>query len=182
MLKLVLDCEPDAAWHALRSPAALREVVSPWLDFSSLEPGGFPAQWQEGEHLMTALALRTLAVGTDAVDISYPGGLPPGVRMLRDRGGIRSGLLGRGLRGWDHRMAVSPAPPAPGSDTARTLYRDRLELHGPLAPAAWYPVWAFWQWRGARLVRLAPTWSAEGAPPPSEPDSTDADALMPDGP
>ena len=42
MLKVVLDCDPDAAWHALRSPAALREVVSPWLDFASLEPQGFP--------------------------------------------------------------------------------------------------------------------------------------------
>ncbi|KQW08103.1 hypothetical protein ASC66_03945 [Leifsonia sp. Root4] len=167
MLKVVLDCDPDAAWHALRSPAALREVVSPWLDFASLEAGGFPAQWPEGEHLMTTLALRTIAVGTSAVDVSYPGGLPDGVRMLRDTGGMRSGP-GAIIRSWDHRMAVSPDPAGSGG----TLYRDRLRFGGPLAAASWYPVWLFWQWRAARLRQLAPTWSAEGAataPPATAP-------------
>lgn len=157
MLKLVLDCEPDAAWHALRSPAGLREVVSPWLDFSSREPQGFPAQWPAGEHLMTALALRSIEVGTEVVDISYPTALPAGVRMIRDSGGGRSGLM-RGLQSWDHRMAVSPDPAGSGG----TLYRDRVEFGGPLAAASWYPVWLFWQWRAARLKQLAPSWSDEG--------------------
>lgn len=156
-LKLVLDCEPDAAWHALQSPAALREVVSPWLDFAPAAPEPLPAQWAQGEHLMRALALRTLAVGTVAIDISRPGGLPSGVRMLRDTGGLR-GSLGRGLREWDHRMAVSPA--AGGG----TLYRDRLRFSGPLAAPSWYPIWLFWQWRALRLRQLAPTWSFDGEP------------------
>lgn len=174
MLKLVLDCEPDAAWHALRSPAALREVVSPWLDFSSLEPHGFPAQWPAGEHLMTALALRSIDVGTEAVNISYPTRVPAGVRMMRDTGGGRSGLVG-GLRSWDHRMAVSADPAGSGG----TLYRDRVEFGGPFAAASWYGVWAFWQWRAARLTQLAPTWSDEGDGP------TDAGARQhpePEGP
>ncbi|PPL20097.1 hypothetical protein [Microterricola pindariensis] len=162
-LKLVLDCEPDAAWHALQSPAGLREVASPWLDFASLEPEGLPTQWPNGEHLMRALALRTVQVGTVSVDISRPGGLPREVRMLRDTGGLRGGL-GRGLHEWDHRMAVSPTP-------GGTLYRDRLRFRGRLAGASWYPIWLFWQWRGLRLRQLAPTWSFDAAPLRSPPAS-----------
>ncbi len=156
MLKLVLDCTPDAAWHALRSPAALREVISPWLDFEPIAPPTFPTQWPEGEHLMTVLALRTLAVGTQTIDVSYPTNVPDGVRMLRDSGGGKSGLL-TALQGWNHRMAISPDPAGSGG----TLYRDRLEFSGPLAAASWLSVWAFWQWRAVRLTQLAPSWSHE---------------------
>ena len=84
--------------------------------------------------------------------MSYPGGLPPGVRMLRDAGGALTGPLSA-FRQWDHRMAVSPLP------DGRTLYRDRLTATaGALDVALWYPTWAFWQWRGMRLRQLAPTW------------------------
>ncbi|MEJ3404500.1 hypothetical protein WDJ51_07130 [Rathayibacter sp. YIM 133350] len=152
MLKLVLDCDPDAAWRALRSPAVLREVAAPWLDFASREPGGFPTVWQAGPHSVDALALRMWAVGEEVIDLSFPDGLPEGVRMLRDGGGGRSGVMGA-LSTWDHRMAVSAAP------GGKTLYRDRLRFDaGAITPAIWYPTWLFWQWRGLRLRQLAPTW------------------------
>lgn len=157
MLKIVLDCTPDTAWRALRSPAVLREVVSPWLDFAPIKPPVFPTQWPQGEQTMTALALRSIAVGTEAIDIEYPTNVPSGVRMLRDKGGGRSGLLAA-LHGWDHRMAVSADPAGSGG----TLYRDKLEFSGPFAVAAWYPSWLFWQWRGMRLRQLAATWSDDG--------------------
>jgi hypothetical protein len=51
-------------------------------------------------------------------------------------------------------MAVSPAP------SGKTLYRDQLVFSaGPiLTPAMWPVLWSFWQWRGAAIRRLAPTW------------------------
>ena len=165
LLKLTLDCAPDAAWRALRSPAVLREVVAPWLDFSSLEPEGLPTVWPEGRHRIRALAFRRFAAGDELVDVSYPGGLPTGVRMLRDGGGAVTGPLALFDR-WDHRMAVSALP------DGRTLYRDQLLAHaGPLDVVAWYPTWAFWQWRGMRLRRLAPTWSFD---PPGTADASAA--------
>jgi len=163
LLKLTLDCDVDAAWRALRSPAVLREVVAPWLDFSSMEPGGFPTTWPEGPHRIRALAFGSLPAGEEVIDVSYPGGLPPGVRMMRDGGCALTGPFAA-FRRWDHRMAVSPLP------DGRTLYRDRLRATaGALDVALWYPTWAFWQWRGARLKQLAPGWAYD---PPGTADAT----------
>lgn len=167
LLKLTLDCTPDVAWRALRSPAVLREVVAPWLDFSSLEDGGLPTTWPEGVHRVRALAFRRFPAGDEVVDVSYPGGLPTGVRMLRDGGGALTGPLAVFDR-WDHRMAVSELP------DGRTLYRDQLRAHaGAIDLLAWYPTWAFWQWRGMRLKQLAPTWSFD---PPGTADAAASEA------
>ena len=63
-------------------------------------------------------------------------------------------------------MAVSALP------DGRTLYRDQLLAHaGALDLVAWYPTWAFWQWRGLRLRQLAPTWSFD---PPGTADASAA--------
>ncbi len=165
LLKLTLECTPDAAWRALRSPAVLREVVAPWLDFSSLEAEGLPTTWPEGTHRVRALAFRRFPAGDELVDVSYPGGLPTGVRMLRDGGGALTGPLAVFDR-WDHRMAVSALP------GGRTLYRDQLLADaGALDLVAWYPTWAFWQWRGMRLRQLAPGWSYD---PPGTADAAAA--------
>jgi hypothetical protein len=158
LLKLVLDCEPDAAWRALHSPAVMREIASPWFTLESIEPGGFPTRWSAGVHRMRARALGVLPASEEFVDLSEPEGLPPEVRMLRDSGGPLSGPLAA-LGRWEHSMAVSPDP----AGTERTLYRDQLRF-GSSAPgswALWYPVWAMWQWRGRRLKALAPTWAYE---------------------
>ncbi|WP_395245775.1 hypothetical protein ACGGZK_08200 [Agromyces sp. MMS24-K17] len=172
LLKLTLDCEADAAWRAIRSPAVLREVVAPWLDLASLEADGLPTTWPEGRHRLQALALRRWPAGEEFVDISYPGGLPTGVRMLRDGGGALTGPLAA-FHTWDHRMAISPLP------DGRTLYRDRLlaSTGSPARDAAlWYPTWAFWQWRGARLRALAPGWAFD---PPGTWDAEQAAAGVP---
>ncbi|GAA1528524.1 hypothetical protein [Agromyces terreus] len=165
LLKLELDCTPDAAWRALHSPAVLREVVAPWLDFGSLEAGGLPTAWPEGRHRLQPRAFGRFPVGEEVIDLGYPGGLPDGVRMLRDSGGAISGPFALFDR-WDHRMAVSALP------GGRTLYRDRLIAHaGALDAVAWYPTWAFWQWRGRQLRRLAPTWAFD---PPGTADASGA--------
>jgi hypothetical protein len=146
LLKLVLDCPPDAAWNAIRSPEFFRAVSFPLTTFVSLEPGGFPEQWQPGEHPVLGRALGLFPIGEQVIDISYPV-RRDGVRTVVDRGRGVSGRL-MVVTNWEHTMAVSPAP---GN---RTLYRDRLRFSGPLL--LWPLFWAFWQWRAIGLKRLAP--------------------------
>lgn len=163
LLKLELECTPDEAWRALRSPAVLREVAAPWLDFASIDADGLPTEWTPGAHRVRARALGAVDVGEQVIDLSYPTGLPDGVRMQRDGGGARTGPLAH-FTTWDHRMAISALP------DGRTLYRDQLIARaGALDAVFWYPTWAFWQWRGARLQALAPTWAYD---PPGTADAS----------
>lgn len=163
LLKLTLDCDPDAAWRALQSPTAFREVALPWLDFRSVEPGGFPTVWTTDEHVVRVRALGAFTVGTQAIRLDTIRPADPreaGTRILRDSGGGVGGLL-TALPRLDHRMAIAPHPAGPDRDgRLRTLYRDRLIVRaGALTPVAWYGLWAFWQWRGVRLRQLAPGWA-----------------------
>lgn len=177
LLKFLLDCDPSAAWRALQSPTAFREVALPWLDFRSDEVAGFPTVWAEGEHRVRVTALGAFTVGTQAIRLSSerrtePDGDTP-VRILRDTGGGRSGALAA-LPHLDHRMAIAPDPAGPDADgRLRTLYRDQLIVKaGVLTPVAWYTLWAFWQWRGMRLRQLAPTWAYDPLPS-EEPETTE---------
>lgn len=146
LLKLVLDCDPDAAWNAIRSPEYFRAVSFPLTTFESLEPDGFPERWQPGEHPVLARALGLFPVGEQVIAISYPVARNE-VRTVVDTGRGISGQLTR-VRNWEHSMAVSPA------SGNRTLYRDQLKFSGPLL--IWPVFWAFWQWRAIGLKRLAP--------------------------
>lgn len=151
LLKLRLDCSTDAAWDALRSPAVFRAVSWPFTTFESLEPQGFPPQWSAGEHPVRGRAFGLLPMGDQIIDLSFPDG-PPGVRRVVDAGRGLSGPLAL-VTAWHHTMAVSSAP------EGGTLFRDELRFGaGALTPLMWPMFWAFWQWRGARLRRLAPTW------------------------
>ena len=192
LLKFLLDCDPDAAWRALQSPTAFREVALPWVDFRSDEVAGFPTVWAEGEHRVRVRAFGAFTVGTQAIRLSSerraepsgrraePGGGGP-VRILRDSGGGTSGALAA-LPHLDHRMAIAPDPAGPDSEgRLRTLYRDQLIVEaGILTPLAWYTMWAFWQWRGMRLRRLAPTWAYD--PPPPDAPGDDEDGASPQVP
>jgi hypothetical protein len=152
-LKLVLDAPPDAVWAALRSPAVLAEVAHPFFSFEPLSPRGLPPVWTEGEHPVAASVLwGTIPVGGQVIDISYRE--RGDVRIIEDGGGPVGGALAV-VTGWRHRMAVSTAP------EGGTLYRDRLDISaGLLTPFVWLGAWAFWQWRGFQLARLAPGWKA----------------------
>ena len=172
LLKLVLDCDPDAVWRALHSPTALREVAMPWV-----EPAGFPTAWDKAEHRVSVRALGAFTVGTQAIRLDALRSTDPresATRILRDSGGGTGGLLSA-MPHLDHRMAVAPDPAGPGPDgRVRTLYRDRLIVRaGLVTPLAWYALWAFWQWRGVRLRQLAPTWAYD----PLTPDPLGVDAL-----
>ena len=70
--------------------------------------------------------------------------------------GVERGLAqGRAQADVVEQMAVSPAPGQPG----KTLWRDRLVIGGRAAPVLWPMLWAAWQWRGARIRSLAPSWA-----------------------
>jgi hypothetical protein len=153
-LKLVLDAPPDAVWAALRSPSVLAEVAYPFFAFDPLSPRGLPRFWPEGQHPVAASVLwGTIPVGEQMIDLVYRE--RGDVRIVEDRGGPVSGALAV-ITKWRHRMAVSAAA------DGKTLYRDRLDVSaGALTPVVWIGAWAFWQWRGFQLSRLAPSWRAD---------------------
>jgi hypothetical protein len=153
LLKFILDCEPDTAWRAIRSPAVFRAVSAPFTTFESLEPGGFPKLWSAGVHPVRGKAFGLLPMGDQVIDISF-GEARGATRLVHDDGGGLSGLLTL-VTDWHHTMAVSPTA------DGRTLYRDQLRFRvGPITLLAWPLYWVFWQWRGARIRSLALSWKA----------------------
>lgn len=175
LLKHVLDCDPDAAWRALRSPAVFREVSAPFVTIDSLEPDGFPTVWTPGTHPVLMKGAGLVPMGEQIIDIHLIE-RADGVRMVHDAGGGVSGPVDL-ITTWDHRMAVAPDPAGSGG----TLYRDQLTIGaGVLTPAVWYAMWAFWQWRGLRMRELAPTWAYD--PPADWDDPGDGPGGGDDGP
>jgi hypothetical protein len=167
LLKLVIDCDADAAWRALHSPRAVAELYGPLL---AMEPlGTAPTAWEAGMDLPVQLSLAgAVPMGRQLISVTERERTDAHgpVRIFRDSGIPLTGPLAS-LDVWDHQMAVSPAPGEPG----RTLWRDRLVIGGPTAPLLWPGLWAAWQWRAARIRALAPSWAhdpessgAEGSP------------------
>ncbi|MET0734743.1 MAG: hypothetical protein ABWY55_03755 [Microbacterium sp.] len=162
MLKLEIDCDPDAAWRAVHSPRAVAELYGPLLDLAPLEPAGLPTTWKPGDDVPVQLsALGAVPMGRQLIHMSErfvdePAGQ---VRIFRDSGIPLTGPLAS-LDVWDHQMAISPAP------GGRTLWRDRLVIGGASAPVLWPLLWGVWQWRGARIAALAPTWAFDPEPSP----------------
>ena len=148
LLKTVLDCSPDAAWRSIRSPEVFRAVAAPLMSFSSAEPLG--ETWTQGEYPVTARLLGLIPVGGQVIDLTFT--QRGDVRFVHDTGEATSGALSI-VSYWHHTMAVSP------TKDGRTLFRDRLLFDAePLSLAVWPALWAFWQWRGLQLRRLAPSW------------------------
>jgi hypothetical protein len=160
LLKLVIDCEPDAAWRALHSPAAIAEVYGPVVSMQPLvEP---PTSLDAHVDLPVQLAFAgRVPMGRQLISVSEreTADAHGRVRIFRDSGIPLTGPLSA-LDVWDHQMAVSAAPGQPG----KTLWRDRLVIGGAIAPLLWPTLWATWQWRGARIRALAPTWAHDPEP------------------
>ncbi|MFT4281949.1 hypothetical protein [Microbacterium sp.] len=170
LLKLRLDCDADAAWRALHSPRAVGELYGPFVTLTPMAAEGLPTRFEPGMDAPVRMGVETRVAGTihlgaQLIHVSdrYAEDRHGPVRIFRDSGIPLTGPLAS-LDVWDHQMAVSPLP----GDPSRTLWRDRLVIGGPTAAALWPALWATWQWRGARLRRLAPTWA-------HEPESSDAD-------
>ncbi|RNE67422.1 hypothetical protein [Cryobacterium tepidiphilum] len=172
LLKDLLDCDPDSAWRALRSPAVMQEVASPLMRLEPLTAEGFPTIWQPGLYPAARRGLGMLPLGTQMIMLSVSTAQRGNVRILRDTGTGET-ATGGGLR-WDHRMAVSPDPAGSG----RTLYRDQLIFHaGPATLALWPGLWSFWQWRMRQLKQLAPGWRHDvgvDAPADTDPETVTA--------
>jgi hypothetical protein len=157
LLKLVIDCDADAAWRAVHSPRAVAELYGPLMDLSPLVPDGLPTSWEPGGDVPVQLAVAGIVpVGRQLIHVSerVTSDSHGPVRIFRDSGIPLTGPLAS-LDVWDHQMAISVAPGDPG----RTLWRDRLTIGGPTAPALWPVLWATWQWRAARIRAMAPTWA-----------------------
>lgn len=167
LLKLVIDCDADAAWRALHSPRAVAELYGPLLAMQPLATP--PTAWEAGSDLPVQLSLAgAVPMGRQLISVSErtTSDAHGPVRVFRDSGIPLTGPLSS-LDVWDHQMAVSPAP----GDPARTLWRDRLVIGGPTAPLLWPVLWSAWQWRAARIRALAPTWAHDPetrADPPEE--------------
>lgn len=167
LLKFEIDCDADAAWRAIHSPAVLSELYGALLRVSPIE--ATPTSWTPGDEAAMQLhAGGVLPLGKQLIHLSDSERIVDGsrVRILRDTGIPLSGPLA-GLDVWDHQMAVSAVPGRPD----RTLWRDRLVFDGIGAAAYWPALWAAWQWRELRIRQLAPTWAFD---PPAR-DAADAD-------
>ena len=160
LLKLVVDCDADAAWRAVHSPRALAELYGPMIDLQPLTP--LPTVWESGRDAAVGMFLGgMLPLGRQLIDIGDSERELHGerVRILRDSGIPLSGPLAA-LDVWDHQIAVSPAP----GDPARTLWRERLVIGGAAAPLLWPVLWSVWQWRAGRIRALAPSWAHDPEP------------------
>lgn len=107
-LKLVLDCDADAAWRALHSPRVLAELYGPLVSLDPLA-GALPTRLDHGSDVPMRMRVAGVPLGsqlihvTDAVTQDSRGP----VRILRDSGIPLTGPLSV-LDVWDHQMAVSP--------------------------------------------------------------------------
>ena len=150
LLKLTLDCTPDAAWRALRNPLVFRQVAAPLLSVVFLEPGGFPESFPVGDHRVRVSSFGVLPMGEQLIRLAFT--RRGDARLLRDTGRPTSGLLSV-ITAWEHAMAVSPLP------DGRTLYRDQLRFDaGVLTPLLWPVLWAVWQWRALQIRRVSREW------------------------
>ena len=156
LLKLVLDCDADAAWRALHSPRAVAELYGPFVELEPLSES-LPTALDPGTDVPVRMSVGgVIPLGAQLIHTTdrYVDDARGPVRILRDSGIPLTGPLAA-LDVWDHQMAVSPAP----GDSSRTLWRDRLVIGGAAAAPLWPVLWSVWQWRGLRLRRLAPTWA-----------------------
>ena len=55
MLKLVLDCDADAAWRALHSPRAIADLYGPLLDLAPMDAAGMPTRLEPGADVPASL-------------------------------------------------------------------------------------------------------------------------------
>ncbi|MGV8875889.1 MAG: hypothetical protein ACOH1K_00105 [Rhodoglobus sp.] len=152
LLNLVLDCHPDDAWRAIRSPQVFRDVSYPLTQFTSLDADGFAPLWSEGDHRVAVSALGLVTIGEQLIRISFAEPNPQ-TRLMRDSGGGLSGALAV-VTDWQHSMAISAAP------GGKTRYRDELRFRaGIMTLPLWPMYWAFWQWRAFAMKRLASGWA-----------------------
>ena len=159
LLKFTIDCDPDTAWRAVRSPHVVSDLYAPLLQLQPLVPSALPERWSDGDQVAVRLSLfGRIPVGSQFLHLNERHVAEPGgtVHILRDSGIPLTGPLGT-LDVWDHQMAVSALP----GDPSRTLWRDRLTIGGPTAALLWPVLWGSWQARALRVRALAAGWASD---------------------
>ncbi|TXK19138.1 hypothetical protein [Homoserinibacter sp. GY 40078] len=144
-LRIELAADADHVWNMLRSPEAAAEIYAPVMILHpETDP---PARWSTGDAVTVRLTSLGIPVGRQLIDVRLR--RRGTTRIFEDVGKPLSGALAR-VTSWRHRMAVTPL------GDGRCIYRDRLDVSaGPLTPLLWIGLWTVWQWRGARIRRLA---------------------------
>lgn len=156
MLKFRLKCTPQAAWEALHTPAVGMELYGPVIQIHSVAP--FPRRWQSGDQATITLKLfGAFPVGVQSIKIHDYESQFEGqrIQIMRDHGEPLSGPLSL-LRHWDHQMGVAADPKRPG----QTIWRERLEIDGVVAPLFYPVLWVIWQLRARRLRHISRQWRA----------------------
>jgi hypothetical protein len=128
----------DEVMCLVERPALLRHIAFPLIVFQSLETGGFPNRWADGDHRVFMWQFGFLPLGPQTVSISR-GETEDGGFFVRDNG---RGML---ARRWDHRISIK----ATGPET--THYVDGVAVDaGFLTPLVAAFAHVFYRWRQAR--------------------------------
>jgi hypothetical protein len=110
MLKLVLDCDADAAWRALHSPRAVADLYGPFVELAPMAAEGLPLRLEPGADVPVRMSVAgRIGLGQQLIHVSerHVDDANGPVRIFRDSGIPLTGPLAA-LDVWDHQMAVSP--------------------------------------------------------------------------
>lgn len=145
----VIRCETaiEAPLETVRDlierPALLRHIAFPLIFFQSLEKGGFPNIWSEGDHRVFMWQFGFLPLGPQTVSISR-GENPDGSVWVRDNG---DGLI---ARRWDHLITIR------SQGLSQTYYVDEVAIEaGLLTPFVASFAHVFYRWRQSRWRAVA---------------------------
>lgn len=138
-----LPCPLAKVIAQVRTPRLLRQVASPLLSFSPLDPAEFPDTWSEGTYWVKLKLFGVLPIGRQAIVTTYPQTENAQAFMLRDNG--YSPLINK----WDHLITAQEV-------SGGTLYRDRVTIDaGILTPFVWLFARLFYAHRQRRWAVLA---------------------------
>lgn len=133
-----LDAPVGDVMRLVERPALMRHIAFPLIVFQSLEEGGFPDRWADGDHRVFMWQFGFLPIGPQTVSISQ-GATEDGGYFLRDNG---RGML---ARRWDHRITIKAISPE------ATHYADEVAVDaGLLTPLVAAFAHVFYRWRQAR--------------------------------
>ena len=79
MLKLVLDCDADAAWRALHSPRAIADLYGPFVDLAPMDAAGMPSRLEPGADVPVRM---TIGAGAPGGAGGRGGGLSLGEQLI----------------------------------------------------------------------------------------------------
>lgn len=143
MVETILQLPAAEVLARVRTPALLRYVAAPLMQFVPLDPPRFPDHWAEGPYRVSTRLFSVVPLGQQTIDISFDG-LPGDTFAIRDNG------HGELAQRWDHRIE------AIAIGERETLYRDTIEIEaGVLTPFVWLFAQVFYRHRQRRWRLLA---------------------------